>query len=83
MKRSLENFDLTEGHDGTKARKSLDFDCKDGDAAGTGESASGWRRKSSWNSERNHAKRTPALEKQEKQKKKKAETSEGLDQLQS
>ena len=41
MKRSLEDSDLTEGHGGTKPRKSLQqFDSEDGGAAGTVDSAS-------------------------------------------
>ena len=69
MKRSLENCDLTEGHGDTKAWKSLEFDCEDGGATGTVESASGWRRKSSWNSEINHAKKTTRESREAKEEK--------------
>ena len=40
MKRSLEDLDVTEGHGGTKPRKSLQFDSEDGSAAGIVYSAS-------------------------------------------
>ena len=53
------NCDFTKGHSGTKARKSVEFNCEDEGAAGTVESVSGSQWKSSWNSERNHAKKTP------------------------
>ena len=71
---------FTEGHVGTKARKCLEFDCEDGGATGTVESASSCRRKSSWNSERNYAKKSPRESREAKEEK--TEMSEGLDQLQ-
>ena len=81
-KRSLENSDLTEGQGGTKARKSLEFDGEDGGAAGTVDSASGLGGENVIVTAKEIMRRR-LLEKRENQKKEKAETSEGLDQLQS
>ena len=82
MKRSLEDSDLTEGHGGTKPRKSLEFDSEDGGAAGTVDSASCFGGEKVVETAKEIMRRK-LLEKQEKQKKKKAETFEELDQLQS
>ena len=82
MKRSLEDSDLTEGHGGTKPRKSLEFDSEDGGAAGTVDSASCFGGEKVVETAKEIMRRK-LLEKQEKQKKKKAETFEELDQPQS
>ena len=82
MKRSLEDSDLTEGHGGTKPRKSLQFDSEEGCAAGTVDSASRFGGQKEVETAKEIMRRK-LLEKQEKQKKNKAETSEELDQLQS
>ena len=79
MKRSLEDSDLTEGHGGTKPRKSLQFDSKDGSAAGTLDSASRFGGQKEVETAKEIMRRK-LLEKQEKQKNK-AETSKELDQL--
>ena len=82
MKCSLEDSDLTEGHGGTKSRKSLEFVSEDGGAAGTVDSASRFGGEKVVETAKEIMRRK-LLEKQEKQKKKKAETFEELDQLQS
>ena len=82
MKRSLEDSDLTEGHGGTKSRKSLEFVSEDGGAAGTVDIASCFGGEKVVETAKEIMRRK-LLEKQEKQKKKKAETFEELDQLQS
>ena len=64
--------DLTEGHGGTKPRKSLEFDSEDGGAAGTVDSASCFGGEKVVETAKEIMRRK-LLEKQEKQKKKKAE----------
>ena len=73
---------LTEGHGDTKAWKSLDFDCEDWEVllALSKARAVGGEKVVETAKE---IMRRKLLENQEKQKKEKAETSEGLDQLQS